>query len=184
MQSFWSVWKKVWTMFESIWETALKNMPIIPINWWALTFQSLQEAPGLINQKLNEATAQSEKNLNALFSKNSWNSWSKWWESGAKWFFADGQSKSFMTYFSLSADSEPAAVFWKLAEVQSLENWWSYANSQAVMNEIQNYMKKKDIPDEYLNREWNFWGKKYSIKKESDENKFSEVATQATPQGA
>ena len=89
-----------------------------------------------------------------------------------------------MTYFSLSADSEPAAVFWKLVEVQSLENWWSYANSQAVMNEIQDYMKKKDIPDEYLNREWNFWGKKYSIKKESDENKFCEVATQATPQGA
>ena len=149
-----------------------------------MTFQSLQDTPSLINQRLNEATAQSEKNLDALFRKDSWNSWSSWWESGAKWFLADGQSKSFMTYFSLSSDSEPAAVFSKLAEVQSLENWWSYAKSEDVKKEIQDYMKKKVIPDEYLNREWNFWGKKYSIKKESDENKFSDVATQATPQGA
>ena len=172
IKASWSVWKKVWTMFESIWETAMKNMPIIPINWWALTFQSLQDTPSLINQKLSSATNASEENLRNLFRK--------------QWFLDAGQSKWFMEYYNFNSGSDAKDVFSKLSEVQSQERWWIYSKQNDVKDAIQNYMKDKTIPEAYLGKKWKFWDKTYRIKKWSEENagyQFVEDVPTESPQG-
>ena len=172
IKASWSVWKKVWTMFESIWETAMKNMPIIPINWWALTFQSLQDTPSLINQKLSSATNTSEENLRNLFRK--------------QWFLDAGQSKWFMEYYNFNSGSDAKDVFSKLSEVQSQERWWIYSKQNDVKDAIQNYMKDKTIPEAYLGKKWKFWDKTYTIKKWSEENagyQFVEDVPTESPQG-